>query len=339
MDWTPLFVGLTALYWTVSTILLHGPALFSCRLKLRRKLKGVRTIAHRGCRYESTVPENTLPAFQHALDAKADLIELDVFLTEDGKVVVFHDGTFKRMCHDNPGHVTTTTFAELPLACAQGNNGSSPRTWLTSKEAAKEDCEPIPLLEQVLELVPSDFPMIIEFKQDKQELVDKVLVLLEKHGRPTLDGVTVWFSLKEPIQNRLRKSCPTMPTIVCTNEMLKTYLLYYTGLLPFFPVNYAIFGFPFDEVGFERVRSNLPPATPDWVCRWFADYIGGDPAKVFLTPKMMTHLRARGCPVWCLGINSDDALQKAKALGATAVLSDRPRWLAGARAHHPDAAC
>ena len=47
--------------------------------------------AHRGAREEA--PENTLPAFERAGALGADGIELDVQLTADNQVVVFHDST------------------------------------------------------------------------------------------------------------------------------------------------------------------------------------------------------------------------------------------------------
>src|SRR5581483_8332324 len=54
----------------------------------------VLVIAHRG--NSSEAPENTLPAFQSALDAKADLIELDYYHSADGVPVVIHDKILDR---------------------------------------------------------------------------------------------------------------------------------------------------------------------------------------------------------------------------------------------------
>src|SRR3954469_2146184 len=51
-------------------------------------------IAHRG--NSSVAPENTLPAFQSALDAKADLVELDYYHSSDGVLIVMHDKTLDR---------------------------------------------------------------------------------------------------------------------------------------------------------------------------------------------------------------------------------------------------
>ena len=56
-----------------------------------------RPIAHRGYhKKEDNIPENSLLAFQRAIDNNLN-IELDVQITTDNKVVVFHDQTAKRM--------------------------------------------------------------------------------------------------------------------------------------------------------------------------------------------------------------------------------------------------
>jgi glycerophosphoryl diester phosphodiesterase len=59
-------------------------------LALQRPL----VIAHRG--YSHLAPENTLPAFQLAKAAGADLVELDYHHTKDGKLIVIHDATLDR---------------------------------------------------------------------------------------------------------------------------------------------------------------------------------------------------------------------------------------------------
>lgn len=55
----------------------------------------MKIIAHRG--FSGKYPENTLLAFEKAVEASSDAIELDVQLTKDGILVLFHDDTFTRL--------------------------------------------------------------------------------------------------------------------------------------------------------------------------------------------------------------------------------------------------
>jgi len=75
-------------------------------------------IAHRGAR--SLAPENTLAAAHKALEAGADIWELDVQMTADGELVVVHDTTLKRTSnvkdifpHRRPWLVHEFTFDEI----------------------------------------------------------------------------------------------------------------------------------------------------------------------------------------------------------------------------------
>ncbi len=78
--------------------------------------------AHRGGNLERSAVsgeryiENTLPAFRNALRVGADLLELDVQITRDGKVVLFHDNDLGRMCGEayRGKRVADFTAAELP---------------------------------------------------------------------------------------------------------------------------------------------------------------------------------------------------------------------------------
>ena len=67
-------------------------------------------IAHRGA--SAYAPENTIAAFQLALDQGADGIELDVMLSKDHQLVVIHDDTVDRTTNGS-GHVKEMTLKEL----------------------------------------------------------------------------------------------------------------------------------------------------------------------------------------------------------------------------------
>jgi glycerophosphoryl diester phosphodiesterase len=57
-------------------------------------------IAHRGASWD--LPENTLPAFERAIEIGADYVELDVHARADGELVVCHDPPRRRMRTDLP---------------------------------------------------------------------------------------------------------------------------------------------------------------------------------------------------------------------------------------------
>lgn len=108
-----------------------------------------RNCAHRGLHTrDKSVPENSIAAFTAAMDAGYG-IELDICLSADGEVVVFHDDTLQRAC-GLPERVDETSYEELrrlPLF------GSEQR---------------IPLLREVLERVEGRAPLIIELKTTPQ---------------------------------------------------------------------------------------------------------------------------------------------------------------------------
>jgi glycerophosphoryl diester phosphodiesterase len=67
-------------------------------------------IAHRGA--SGNFPENTRVAFEKAIEAHSDVIELDCQLTRDGHVVVFHDENLRRIAGFD-GAVKERTLAQL----------------------------------------------------------------------------------------------------------------------------------------------------------------------------------------------------------------------------------
>lgn len=95
-------------------------------------------MAHRG--YSSKAPENTMPAFELALEAGSGGIELDVHLTQDGEVVVIHDPTLDRTTNGK-GSVESFALAELKELDA----GS----WYSSEFKGVK----LPTLREVLELI------------------------------------------------------------------------------------------------------------------------------------------------------------------------------------------
>jgi glycerophosphoryl diester phosphodiesterase len=111
-------------------------------------------IAHRGLR--AKYPENTLVAFQAALDAGCPMIELDVTLSRDRQVVVIHDATLDRTTNGR-GAVARYTLKQLK----QLDAGS----WYHPEFAGQR----LPELSEVLELARGRAFINIEIKTHAHE--------------------------------------------------------------------------------------------------------------------------------------------------------------------------
>ncbi|MDP8979636.1 MAG: glycerophosphodiester phosphodiesterase family protein [Acidobacteriota bacterium] len=81
--------------------------------------RSIAVIAHRGEHLHHA--ENTLPAFQAAIDLGADYIELDVRTTKDGKLILMHDSTVDRTTNGK-GQVAEMTFAEIHALRIRGGS-------------------------------------------------------------------------------------------------------------------------------------------------------------------------------------------------------------------------
>ena len=101
--------------------------------------------AHRGLHdAQNLIPENSMSAFKSAVKQSL-AIELDIHLTKDNQVVVFHDDSLKRICHSE-GTIENSTYDELKRLHLLGTS------------------ERIPLFSEVLEYVNGRVPLLIELK-------------------------------------------------------------------------------------------------------------------------------------------------------------------------------
>ena len=111
--------------------------------------KQVSNVAHRGATAYS--PENTIAAFDLAVDMKADYIEIDVQRSKDGELVLIHDTTVDRTT-DGTGKVGDLTFEQLRSLDA----GS----WKGEQFAG----ERIPTFEEILDHYHGKVGILIELK-------------------------------------------------------------------------------------------------------------------------------------------------------------------------------
>lgn len=119
-------------------------------------------IAHRGC-WGRKLPENSFAAIEKAID-KGYPVELDVHLTADNSIIVFHDHSLTRMCKAR-GIVEEMNSSEL----TQYKLHASEHT--------------IPTLAQVLKMTHGRAALFIELKcrNNGQQLADALLDLLKDY--------------------------------------------------------------------------------------------------------------------------------------------------------------
>jgi glycerophosphoryl diester phosphodiesterase len=157
-------------------------------------------VAHRGA--SSTFPENTLSAFDGAVDAGADMIELDVRCTLDNTLVVRHD-------------------SHVPLA----GGGSANVHELTLRDLRRNDADQghdertgIPTFDQVLELLRGRIALDVEIKNipgdpgydgGREQAVEQVVKLLDQLG---FDEPVLITSFNPDAIARVRDLAPALPT-------------------------------------------------------------------------------------------------------------------------------
>lgn len=151
--------------------------------------------AHRGASFD--YPENTMLAFEKAIEQGADGIELDVQFTKDQQIVVCHDDTIDRTS-DGSGYVDEMTYGQL-LAYDFGEFKGSDFAG-----------ERIPLLSQVLELVKeNDILLNIELKnrENKDTGLEKAVCDLVLSYQ--LQDKVLYSSFDHEMLRRLKEYEPT----------------------------------------------------------------------------------------------------------------------------------
>ncbi|MBW2315082.1 MAG: glycerophosphodiester phosphodiesterase [Deltaproteobacteria bacterium] len=143
-------------------------------------------IAHRGS--SGHRPENTRPAFELAVEHRADMIETDLHVTRDGVVVLSHDAELEHLGAE--GQVSDRTLAELHTLDAGGG-------------------ERVPRLDETLDSFGPRIPWNLEFKKPVDGFYEGVeaeaLAAVESRG---LLDLTLFSCFYDPVLERLRALSP-----------------------------------------------------------------------------------------------------------------------------------
>jgi glycerophosphoryl diester phosphodiesterase len=143
-------------------------------------------IAHRGA--SGQLAENTLPAYELAIEQRADMIEIDLHRTRDGVTVVAHDEELSGL--GGKGEIAAATLAEVRALDAGGG-------------------ERVPTLDEVLDRFGERIPFNLELKRGSSATYEGL-------ERAALDAVrerglleqTLFSSFFDPVLERLRALAP-----------------------------------------------------------------------------------------------------------------------------------
>jgi glycerophosphoryl diester phosphodiesterase len=143
-------------------------------------------VAHRGASAER--PENTLPAFELAIEQRADVVECDVRATADGALLLMHDATVDR---------TTSGSGELRA--------------MTAAQAADLDAgdgQRVPALADVLRLAAGRVRVNVDLKE--ADIVDDAVAQVREAGA---EGSVTYISFLPEVWQRLDELAPQSPVI------------------------------------------------------------------------------------------------------------------------------
>lgn len=173
---------------------------------LLEEMKSVK-FAHRGL-HSDTVAENSMTAFRLAKEAGFG-IELDIRLTKDGELVVFHDATLERVCGEC-GKVIDYTYEELSHLSLLGTTDTIPR------------------LSDVLREIDGAIPLLVEMKSAPGEggVAEKLYEVIKDY-----QGKYIVESFNPYTLRTFKKLMPSVPigflsTQYSLNEKYRGKLLY-----------------------------------------------------------------------------------------------------------------
>jgi glycerophosphoryl diester phosphodiesterase len=156
------------------------------------RLSAVEIVAHRGA--SADAPENSLSSMKLAWQQNADAIETDLWLSKDGKLIVFHDADTKRIGKVN------RKISDYTLAEAQQVDIG---TWKGPQFAG----ERIPTLESFLATIPEGKRIFLEIKCGP-EIIPEFVRVLKASGRPASQLAVISFNY-----DSIRESKKALPEL------------------------------------------------------------------------------------------------------------------------------
>jgi len=246
--------------------------------------QGVTVLAHQGG--DGLWPGDTLFAFRRAAALGADVLELDIHETSDGRIVVIHDDTVDRTT-DGSGAVAALTLSQvqaLDAGYAWTADGGETHPY---RGRGIE----IPTLQAVFDAFPGK-PVNIEIKPDSAQVAADLCRLIEANDRT--DTVMV-VSFHPGAIRAFRRDCPAVATAADPTEIKVFYVLARAHLA-------RLYTPPTDALQVPETQGSLTVVTPHLV--------------------QAAHDRGLLVHVWTVDDTSD--MKRLVGMGVDGLITDRP---------------
>ncbi len=148
---------------------------------------GVYVVAHRGA--HQGIPENTLAAYQKAIDLGADFVEIDVRTTKDGKFVSCHNDSIDSYAPGHTGKVADMTLDELRALDIGSRIGPE---WKGTK---------IPTFDEILDLCAGKIGIYLDLKNAPVEPLAKAIMAHD------MEHNVIWYADVDELK-RMKETCP-----------------------------------------------------------------------------------------------------------------------------------
>ena len=141
--------------------------------ELRKPKNQIYVIAHRGA--HQGIPENSLAAYQKAIDLGCDFVEIDVRTTKDGKFVSVHNSSIDNYVEGKTGNVRSMTLAELKELDIGARYGEE---WKNTR---------IPAFEEILNLCQGKIGIYLDLKDAP---IPELMEIIRKYK---MENDIVWY--------------------------------------------------------------------------------------------------------------------------------------------------
>lgn len=246
-----------------------------------------RLFAHRGA--AGTHPENTMAAFRAAVEGGAHYLELDVWASRDGQILVHHDETLLRTCNDPRRLLDLNLAALLQLDAGATFTMDAGRTTPFRGRGIG-----IPTLTELLHAFPDTF-CNIEIKQAQPPIEELVLATVQRAGAQER---VLLAAEHDEIMRRLRPLAGAIPTSLSFGELTA----FFTWLLAGCPHGYQ------------------PPGAALQIPEYYGEMR-------LVTEQSLAAAHGVGLEMHVWTVNEPEAMRRLLDLGVDGVMSDFPELL------------